>query len=105
MCSFLLTYVGSFEQALFIMTMTIGSHAFSVCSISLNSQDLAPKHAGALHGFINGSGALAGMLGNYVSGVILKATQQWYLVFVLNSGMGFVGFLVFLLFGSAEQIV
>ena len=103
--SILLNSVETFQQALFIMTMTIGLQAFSSCSLGLNSQDLAPKHAGALHGVMNTCGAFAGFIGVYITGYILETTGSWSSIFLLISGMSFIGFLSFVIFGSGKRVV
>jgi len=102
--SFLLTIVETFKQALFVMSLNIGVNAFSSCSISLNSQDLCPQHAGALHGLINSIGAVAGVLGVYVTGYILETTGHWFSVFLLTSAVSFIGFLGFQILGSGERL-
>ena len=100
--SFLLTMVETFKQALFVMSLNIGMHAFASCSINTNSQDLCPRHAGALHGLINSLSALAGTMGVYFTGYILETTGHWFSVYALTSFVSIIGFLGFQLLGSGE---
>ena len=102
--SFLLTMVETFKQALFVMSLNIGMHAFSSCSINTNSQDLCPKHAGALHGLINSVSALAGIMGVYFTGYILETTGHWFSVYALTSVVSLLGFLGFQILGSGEKL-
>lgn len=101
----LLNTVETFRQALFVMSIIIGLQAFSNCSTMLNSQDLAPKHAGALHGVMNCCGAISGFVGVYLTGYILETTNRWSAVFQLQAVMSFIAFVVFLIFGSGERVV
>ena len=105
LCSISLNYVTTFHQALFITSLNIAANAFSICSLTLNSQDLAPAYAGVLHGFMNGFGAVAGVIGVYLTGYILESTEHWSWVFLLNSTLTFIGCLSFLIFGSGERVI
>ena len=103
--SLLLNTVETFRQALFVMSLNIGFMGFTSSSLMLNSQDLAPKHAGVLHGLMNGCGAFAGFIGIYLTGFILETTGHWSAVFLLTSVVSFVGFFAFIVFGSGERLV
>jgi len=103
--SLLLNSVETFKQALFVMSLNIGGNAFSSCSIALNSQDLAPKHAGSLHGLMNSAGALAGSIGIYFTGYLLESTGSWSAVFIVISAVSFIGAFAYGLFGSGERVV
>jgi len=102
--SLLLNTVESFQQALFIMSLTVGVNAFSTSSISLNPQDLSPKHAGALFGLGNSVGALGGSIGVYLTGFILEHSGSWASIFFINALISFVAFLAFQIFGSGEAV-
>jgi len=102
--SCLLTVVETFKQALFIMSLNIGLQAFATSSIGLNSQDLSPKHAGALHGLINSVAAVAGVTGVYLTGYILETTGHWFSVYAVTAAISFIGFLSFQLLGSGEKL-
>ena len=102
--SVLLTVVETFKQALFIMSLNIGIQAFASSSLSLNSQDLCPKHAGALHGLINSVAAIAGVMGVYLTGYILETTGHWFSVYLLTAIVSFIGFLGFQILGSGEKL-
>ena len=101
----LLDFAESFKQALFLMTLVLGIMAFTNVGPIQNSQDLAPKYAGALYGVMNSFGAFSGIIGVYVSGYLLEVVGKWSAVFHLSSGACFIGCTAFLLFGSGERIV
>ena len=102
--SLLLNSVVTFQQALIVMSLNIGMNAFGNCCIAINAQDLAPRHAGALHGFANSCGASAGFVGVYITGYILETTGKWSSVFLVTAGSSFIGFITYSLFGSGERI-
>ena len=102
--SLMLNTVESFQQALFVMSLTVGVNAFSTCSIALNAQDLSPKHAGALFGLGNSVSALGGSIGVYLTGFILEHSGHWSSVFFINSFLSFFAFIVFQCFGSAQPV-
>lgn len=101
----LLDFAETFEQALFLMTVILGIMAFANVGPVQNSQDLAPKFAGALYGVMNTVGAFSGIIGVYVSGHMLEAVGKWSAVFHLSAGACFFGAIIFLIFGSGERIV
>lgn len=103
--SLMLTAVETFKQALFVMSLTIGVNAFQSCALSLNSQDLCPKHAGAVHGMVNCTGAFAGFIGVYLTGYILESAGHWSSVFMLTSAISVFGFFGFQMYGTGERIL
>ena len=103
--SLMLNTVESFQQALFVMSLTVGVNAFSTSSISLNPQDLSPKHAGALFGLGNSVSALGGSIGVYLTGFILEHAGHWSSVFYINAFISFFAYIIFQCFGSAEPAV
>ena len=101
----LLNLAETFRQSLFLLSVIIGLMAVGNCGPLQNSQDLAPKHTGALYGTMNTVGAFSGIIGVYLTGYILETIGKWSVVFSLTSGACFTGFIAFLIFGSGEKIV
>jgi ACS family sodium-dependent inorganic phosphate cotransporter len=66
--------------------------------------DIAPRHAGTLMGITNTAGTIPGIVGVYVSGLILQATGSWALVFQLSAGVTIFGLIFFLVFSSGRRI-
>ncbi|XP_065684795.1 voltage-gated purine nucleotide uniporter SLC17A9 isoform X1 [Hydra vulgaris] len=106
MCFFslLLAATHSFETTLFVMTLNIGMNAFAASSVAINPQDLSPEQAGVLYGVANTCGALGGFLGVLISGIILSNSGEWFRVFIMTSVISFLGFLVYIMYGSGKKV-
>lgn len=87
------------------MSIIIGVTGFHSGAISVNPQDLAPNHSGSVFGLMNTVGAIPGFLGVYLAGHILELTQSWSAVFSTAAAINFIGWLIFTLFGSAEELL
>ena len=102
-----LLIVGEVETAwLAITIMTIGNAlgAFVVGGFVVNHMDIEPKYAGTLMGITNTAGTIPGIIGVFVSGLILEMTGSWTLVFQVTAGVTLFGLVFYLLFSSAEKI-
>ncbi|KAL5281046.1 SLC17A9 family protein [Megaselia abdita] len=102
---FCLSRTNSFQTALICMTVIIGGSGFHNNAVTVNPQDLAPNHSGSVFGLMNTVGAIPGFLGVYLAGHILELTQSWPVVFSTAAGINLVGWIIFVVFGSAEPIV
>ena len=67
--------------------------------------DVAPRYAGTLMGITNTAGTIPGIVGVYVSGLILQYTESWALVFEVAAGIALFGLVFFLLFAKGEEQV
>jgi ACS family sodium-dependent inorganic phosphate cotransporter len=65
--------------------------------------DLAPRSAGTLMGITNTAGTIPGIIGVYVSGLILAATGSWALVFQVAAGVTLFGLAFYLVFASGRR--
>lgn len=102
-----LLIVGRVESVwLAITIMTIGNAlgAFVVGGFVVNHMDIAPKYAGTLMGITNTAGTIPGIIGVFVSGLILELTGSWVLVFQVTAGVTLFGLVFFLLFSSGKKI-
>lgn len=54
---------------------------------------------------MNTVGAIPGFLGVYLAGHILEITQSWPMVFSTAAGINLIGWIIFVVFGSAEAII
>jgi ACS family sodium-dependent inorganic phosphate cotransporter len=102
-----LMIVGEVQTAWMAITiMAIGSAlgAFVTGGFAVNHMDIAPRHAGTLMGITNTAGTIPGIIGVYVSGVILDLTGSWALVFQVAGGVTLFGLVFFLLFSSSRRI-
>lgn len=55
-------------------TVAIGCTAFTQAGFLVNFQEIGPRYVGALHGMANTAGSFAGIVGTYMTGVILEST-------------------------------
>jgi ACS family sodium-dependent inorganic phosphate cotransporter len=102
-----LLVVGEVESAwMAIAIMSVGNAlgAFVTGGFAVNHMDIAPRHAGTLMGITNTAGTIPGIIGVYVSGLILELTGSWALVFQLAAGVTLVGLVVFLLLSSSRRL-
>ena len=102
-----LSVVGLVDNVwLAIAIMTIGSAlgAFVTGGFAVNHMDIAPRHAGTLMGITNTAGTIPGIIGVFVSGLILELTGSWALVFQVTAGVTVFGMVVYLLFASADKL-
>ena len=89
-----------------IATMTVGSAlgAFVTGGFAVNHMDVAPRHAGTLMGITNTAGAIPGIIGVFVTGLILELTGSWIIVFSLAGGVTLFGLVFYLMFSSGEKL-
>lgn len=99
--------VGQVESAwMAIAVMTVGNAlaAFVTGGFAVNHMDIAPKYAGTLMGITNTAGTIPGIIGVFVSGLILDLTGSWALVFQVAGGLAIFGLVFFLLFASGKRL-
>jgi ACS family sodium-dependent inorganic phosphate cotransporter len=102
-----LMFVGEVESAwMAIAIMSVGNAlgAFVTGGFAVNHMDIAPRHAGTLMGITNTAGTIPGIIGVFVSGMILETTGSWALVFQVAAGVTLVGLVAFLLLSSGKKI-
>jgi MFS family permease len=90
--------------AIAIMTTGNALGAFVTGGFAVNHMDIAPKYAGTLMGITNTAGTIPGIIGVFVSGLILELTGSWALVFQVTAGVTLFGLVFFLIFASSEKI-
>lgn len=98
-------YVETAWMAIAIMATGSALGAFVTGGFAVNHMDVAPRYAGTLMGITNTAGTIPGIIGVYVSGVILALTDSWVLVFQVAAGVTVFGLLVYLLLSSGEKQV
>ena len=96
-------YVDSVWLAITIMTTGNVLGAFVTGGFAVNHMDIAPRHAGTLMGITNTAGTIPGIIGVYVSGMILAATGSWVLVFQLAAAITLLGLVCFLFMASGNK--
>jgi ACS family sodium-dependent inorganic phosphate cotransporter len=102
-CLFLIPMVESAWAAIGILCLGKLFSAAGVGGFSVNHMDIGPKYAGSLMGITNTAGTIPGIIGVYVSGLILEITGSWALVFQVTAGVTAFGMVFYLLFASGEK--
>lgn len=95
--------VESAEMAITVMAIGTFFGFSSAAGFGVNHMDIAPRHAGTLMGISNTAGTLPGIIGVYITGVILDATGSWAMVFGTAGCVVLAGLVVYLLFASGEK--
>ena len=97
-------HVHSAPMAIAIMTLGNGIFAFTAGGFFVNHMDIAPRSAGTLMGITNTAATIPGIIGVYVSGLILDATGSWALVFDVAAGIALFGLVFYLIFASGKRV-
>lgn len=100
----LVGYVKNAEAAIAMMTLSNIFIGFTAGGFIVNHLDIAPRYAGVLMGLSNTAGTIPGVIGVYVSGLILGWTGSWTLVFQVAGLVYFAGLLFYLRYASAERL-
>jgi ACS family sodium-dependent inorganic phosphate cotransporter len=89
-----------------ILLMSIGNILGSCAAggFGVNHLDIAPRYAGVLMGLSNTAATIPGIVGVYVSGLILAATGSWTLVFQVAAGIYLFGMVFYLIFASSKRL-
>jgi MFS family permease len=97
-------HVHSAPMAIVIMTLGNGIFAFTAGGFFVNHMDIAPRSAGTLMGITNTAATIPGIIGVYVSGLILDATGSWAIVFDVAAGVALFGLAFYLVFASGKKV-
>ncbi len=103
-----LLVVGEVQSAwMAIGVMSVGNALGAFCTggFAVNHMDIAPRHSGTLMGITNTAGTLPGIVGVFVSGVILELTGSWALVFQVAAGVNLFGLVFYLTFASGRRLI
>jgi len=88
-----------------ILSFGFGTSGCVTVALSLNIMEMAPKHAGLVSGIANTFGTIPGIVGIASTGYLLTLFGSWGAVFMVPVIFYVLGVLIFLFFGSSEQIV
>ena len=102
-CLFLIGMVESATAAIAILCLGKVFSAAGIGGHSVNHMDIGPRHAGTLMGITNTAGTIPGIVGVFISGLILELTGSWALVFQVTAGVTFFGMFFYLFFASGEK--
>ena len=104
MCLLLVTSAETVAGAIAIMTLGSALGAGSTGGFAVNHMDIAPRHAGTLMGITNTAGTIPGIVGVFLSGMILELTGSWALVFGTAAVISLVGLFVFVRYAQADKL-
>ncbi|MEC7369555.1 MAG: ACS family MFS transporter [Pseudomonadota bacterium] len=102
-CLLLITLVDSVWAAIGILCLGKVFSAAGIGGHSVNHMDIGPQYAGTLMGITNTAGTIPGIVGVYISGLILHYTGSWDLVFQVTAGVTLFGMFFYLAFASGEK--
>jgi ACS family sodium-dependent inorganic phosphate cotransporter len=97
-------YVESVPIAIALMSLGNLFGGATAGGFGVNHLDIAPRGAGTIMGLSNTAGTIPGIIGVYISGLILQATGSWALVFQTAAGVFLFGLLFYLVFASSRKL-
>ena len=97
-------YVQSVPLAIAMMSLGNIFGGAMAGGFGVNHLDIAPRGAGVIMGLSNTAGTIPGIVGVYVSGVILEATGSWAVVFQTAAGVYVFGLVFYLIFASSRKL-
>ena len=93
------------EMALLSLSGALGLLAFAYSGSAPNILDIAPRFGGVVFGVMNTLGTLPGIIGVATAGWLVDTTGSYDSVLLLAGVIGVVGALVYILMGSAKQLI
>ena len=97
-------YVQSVPLAIAMMSLGNIFGGAMAGGFGVNHLDIAPRGAGVIMGLSNTAATIPGIVGVYVSGVILEATGSWAVVFQTAAGVYVFGLVFYLIFASSRKL-
>lgn len=91
-------------SAMVYVSTALALASFSQSGVYANHQDIGPQVAGTLLGISNTFASLPGVIGVYITGVVLDATENnWNVVFAMAIIFYVTGFVIYNLFATSER--
>ncbi|MGE0621094.1 MAG: ACS family MFS transporter [Pseudomonadales bacterium] len=100
----LVGYVESVPLAIAMMSLGSLIGGATAGGFGVNHLDIAPRGAGVVMGLSNTAATIPGIVGVYVSGLILDVTGSWVMVFQTAAAVYVVGLVFYLLFASSKKL-
>jgi predicted MFS family arabinose efflux permease len=93
-------------QGMIYVSLSAGVYCLTFGGVSVNHLDIAPDYAAIVYGIGNTAGQLPGMIGVYLTGLILDVTDNnWNVVFSLSALISAFGSVAWTLMSGDEVIV
>ena len=87
-----------------VLAITMATGGFMLGGVWSNFRDLSAKHAPILCGISNSMASLPGIVGQSLTGAILKSSNNnWFIIFALASGIEMFGAFIFLFGADAKD--
>mmetsp|Transcript_11208 Transcript_11208/g.20508 ORF Transcript_11208/g.20508 Transcript_11208/m.20508 type:complete len:426 (+) Transcript_11208:221-1498(+) len=101
---FALKYVHTPRMAILCLSAALFTGRASTSGYWINMIDIGPEYAGQIMGVSNTIATIPGILGNLITGYILKQTNNWAIVFDVAAGVSLFGGIVFALFSTDRNV-
>jgi hypothetical protein len=102
-------YTTNRSSAVSALVLAVGSSGFAISGFNVNHLDIAPRYASILMGISNGVGTFSGMICPITTEQITKdhssmekIENEWGRVFLIASGIHFLGVIFYAIFASGE---
>jgi MFS transporter, ACS family, solute carrier family 17 (sodium-dependent inorganic phosphate cotransporter), other len=104
-CLLALQYVDQVPLALTLICTAGGLGGAAAAGCFAGPLDIAPRHAGAVIGFVNTIGTIPGVAGVAMTGWLLDVTHGYQATFLITAVLGMLGTLFYWRFARSEPIV
>jgi len=102
---YLTRFVTTPDMALLSLCGALGLLAFAYSGSAPNVLDIAPRFGGVVFGVMNTLGTLPGIIGVAMAGWLVDTTGSYDSVLLLAASVSIFGAVVYILFGSARQLI
>ena len=93
-------------QGMIYITLSMGLYCLTFAGVSVNHLDIAPNYAPIIYGIGNTAGQIPGILGVWLTGEILDATENnWFVVFGLASIISCFGAVCWILMAGTHVVI
>lgn len=101
----LLAHAGTAGTALALACCVTACFALGYAGFAPNAMDIAPEYAGVLWGMSNTIATVPGIVGVYITGVLVERTGNYASPLYLTAGVSITGMLVYLACGSGRRLL
>ncbi|XP_010554925.1 PREDICTED: probable anion transporter 3, chloroplastic [Tarenaya hassleriana] len=99
-----LNFAKSPSIAAIFITIALSLSSFSQAGFLLNIQDIAPEHAGFLHGISNSAGTMAAIVSTIGTGYFVEWLGSFEAFLTVTAALYFASTLFWLLFSTGERV-
>ncbi|WCJ28423.1 phosphate transporter 4 2 [Euphorbia peplus] len=99
-----LNYAQTPVVAAIFITAALSTSSFSQAGFLLNMQDIAPQHAGLLHGISNSAGTLAAIISTIGTGYFVERLGSFQAFLTVTAGLYFISAIFWNIFATGERV-